>query len=86
MSSVLLATHESIFAINHSTTPKASNAVSARFSDVPLDHPYFDAIEWAAVNGITVGYGSGKYGPDDLVTRAQMALFLKRLADKGDTE
>ena len=27
---------------------------------------------------ITVGYGGGLYGPDDYVTRAQMAVFLKR--------
>ena len=28
--------------------------------------------------GITTGYGDGRYGPDDLVTRAQMAVFLGR--------
>ena len=49
------------------------------FTDVPLDHPYFDAIEWAAVNGITTGYPDGTYRPDDLVTRGEMAVFLLRL-------
>jgi hypothetical protein len=28
--------------------------------------------------GITTGYGDGRYGPYDLVTRAQMAAFLAR--------
>jgi hypothetical protein len=27
---------------------------------------------------IITGYGDGRYGPDDLVTRAQMAGFLGR--------
>lgn len=54
--------------------------VTPTFTDVPADHPYFKVIEWAAENGITVGYGDGRYGPDDLVTRAQMALFLQRAA------
>ena len=28
--------------------------------------------------GITTGYGDGRFGPDDYVTRAQMAVFLSR--------
>ena len=54
--------------------------VSQAFSDVPTTHPYFDAIEWAAVNGITTGYPDGTYRPDDPVTRGEMAVFLQRAA------
>jgi hypothetical protein len=54
--------------------------VTPTFSDVPEDHYAYEAIEWAAANGITIGYGAGIYGPDDKVTRAQMALFLQRAA------
>jgi hypothetical protein len=28
--------------------------------------------------GITAGYGDGRFGPGDFVTRAQMAVFLSR--------
>jgi len=28
--------------------------------------------------GITTGYGDGRFGPDDIVTREQMAVFLTR--------
>lgn len=37
------------------------------------------AICWMAENGITSGIGGGLYGPEDKVTRAQMAVFMKKL-------
>ena len=50
------------------------------FSDVEEGLWYSDAIEWAAENGIVKGYPSGKFGPDDLVTREQLAAILHRYA------
>ena len=35
---------------------------------------------WASANGIVNGYGNGKFGPDDLVTREQLAAILYRYA------
>ncbi|NLO49281.1 MAG: S-layer homology domain-containing protein [Clostridiales bacterium] len=37
--------------------------------------------DWAAENGILDGYGNGKFGPDDPVTREQMAAIMYRFAD-----
>ena len=48
---------------------------SQRFSDVPTDHKAYDAIEWAATNGMT-GCGDGKFCPDATVTRADLATVL----------
>ena len=39
-----------------------------------------DAVAWAAENGIVLGYGNGNYGPDDSITREQMAAVLYRYA------
>lgn len=51
------------------------------FSDVdPTKHPVED-IEWLASTGITTGIGDNKFGPDQPVTRAQMASFLHRNAN-----
>jgi len=36
---------------------------------------------WAASAGIVNGYGNGKFGPDDLVTREQLAAILYRYAN-----
>lgn len=46
------------------------------FSDVAAGMWYSDAITWASKNGVVLGYGNGKFGPDDPVTREQMAVML----------
>ncbi len=38
-------------------------------------------ICWMKDNGITTGIGGGNYGPEDNVTRAQMAVFMQKLDD-----
>jgi len=52
----------------------------ADFSDVANDLWYADAVAWAATNEIVSGYGSGRFGPDDPITREQMAAILYRYA------
>ncbi|MBR2781745.1 MAG: leucine-rich repeat protein [Oscillospiraceae bacterium] len=48
------------------------------FDDVTENRYYYEAVLWAAENGITAGTGNGKFSPDDPVTRAQVAAFLYR--------
>lgn len=50
------------------------------FTDVSGDSWYTDAVVWAAENHIVEGYGSGRFGPEDPVTREQMAAMLQRYA------
>jgi len=50
------------------------------FTDVPAGEWYTEAIAWAAENKIVLGYGNGLFGPDDPVTREQMALILMNYA------
>ena len=38
------------------------------------------AVNWAAANDIVAGYGNGLFGPNDTVTREQMAVILYRYA------
>lgn len=53
----------------------------AKFPDVPAGKWYTNAIMWAYQNGIVSGYDNGKFGPNDQVTREQMAVLLKGYAD-----
>lgn len=53
---------------------------SAAFSDVDASSPYYDAVNWAAANGIAAGYGNGLFGTDDSVTRQQTAALFQRYA------
>jgi len=49
-----------------------------RFPDVTHGPPFEAAINWAADNGITTGFGDGTFGPDLPVTRAQNVTFAHR--------
>ena len=57
--------------------PKGKNS----FTDVEAGKWYADAITWAAENGIFAGYGKDKFGPDDPITREQLAAIFYRYAD-----
>ena len=50
------------------------------FSDVSGDAYYTEAVRWAASLGIVSGYGGGKFGVNDPITREQMAVMLYRFA------
>ena len=51
-------------------------AAATGFSDVPSSHPYSTAIADLASRGIIGGYGDGRFGPDDTVTRQQFAKMI----------
>lgn len=53
---------------------------SCAFDDVKSGSYYENAIAWAAANGIVSGYDNGLFGPDDAITREQLATILYRYA------
>lgn len=55
------------------------------FSDVKSGSYYEKAITWAADNEIVKGYSSTKFGPNDTITREQMAAILYRYAQYKDS-
>ena len=58
--------------------PEAPGA--AGFPDVAAGAWYADAVNWAAARGIVKGYDTGAFGPEDSVTREQLAAILYRYA------
>ena len=50
------------------------------FSDVDSAASYGEAVRWAVSEGIAGGYGGGLFGPDDPITREQLAVILYRYA------
>lgn len=55
-------------------------AAEISYSDVVAGKYYTEAVYWASANNIVNGYGNGKFGPDDPITREQMATILYRYA------
>ena len=52
------------------------------FGDIAAKDWYYDAVLWAAENGIVNGVGSGAFDPNGNVTREQIAAILLRYAEK----
>ena len=55
-------------------------ATPSHFTDVEQNQYYTNAVAWASANGIVSGYGNGNFGPNDTITREQMAAILYRYA------
>ena len=53
---------------------------SAGFKDVPDNTWYSDAVSWASKNQIVTGYDEKTFGPNDRLTREQIAAILYRYA------
>ena len=50
------------------------------YDDVKAEDWYSEAVRWADSVGVVTGYGNGKFGPNDTITREQMATMLWRYA------
>jgi hypothetical protein len=62
----------------HAGSPAAG---AANFNDVASGAWYANAVNWAAANNIMTGYGGGAFGPNDNITREQLAATLTRYMD-----
>ena len=51
-----------------------------QYGDVATGAWYTEAIRWATSRGIVGGYGNGMFGPNDNITREQLAVMLWRYA------
>ena len=53
---------------------------ASKFTDVDANEWYGAPVAWAAENGIVTGYSETTFGPNDPVTREQLAAILYRYA------
>lgn len=54
-------------------------AVENPFDDVSAGDCFYDAVIWAAEEGITIGTSAETFSPDAECTRAQIVTFLMRM-------
>ncbi len=57
-----------------------------RFSDLAADAWYSGSVEAAARAGLVKGFGDGRFAPDDLITREQMAVMIVRALEQTGFE
>lgn len=79
---------EFVTMLAYCTDKDIAKSVSAGFVDVATGAWYFDYINWAVKEGIVKGYGNGRFGPNDAITREQMAVmtdnFIKAMKAQLD--
>ena len=54
--------------------------LESSFSDVLAGAWYTDGVAWAAKVGVVNGYDDGTFGPDNAITRQELAIMLYRYA------
>jgi hypothetical protein len=55
----------------------------AAFLDVPSNHPFYNEISKLSARGVTLGCGDGKFCPENIVTRDQIAPLLLRAKERA---
>ena len=78
------ATRAMLVSILHRGAGSPGPARSADFTDVPVGAWYRVPLLWAVENGVAGGYGDGRFGPDDPVSREQLAVMLWQLAGRPE--
>lgn len=66
----------------HNLESNPTQELTSVFADVNSGAWYAEGVAWAAAQGIVGGYGNGQFGPNDSITREQLAVMLWRYAGK----
>ena len=66
--------------INEEDDWKHFNFIIDKFPDIKPTHWWYDAVNWAASNGVVNGYNDGKFKPSLAISRQQLALILQNYA------
>ena len=66
----------------HNLESNPAQSLTDAFADVNSGAWYAEGVSWAADQGIVDGYGNGQFGPNDNITREQLAVMLWRYAGK----
>lgn len=72
-----------------SVSAPAAPAAGSKFTDVAVNSPYEEAINWAVEKGITKGTSATAFSPNAVCTEGQIVTFLYRAAGspkKGSDE
>lgn len=70
----------------HNLEDNPKGGIGEQFPDVKDGKWYAAGIAWAAEKGIITGYSSSRFGPEDDITREQLAVMLWRYAGSPKAE
>ena len=62
----------------------SAHAAEGRYADVPPDAWYAEAVDYCVETGLMSGYGGGRFGPQNTLTRSHLAQILYNQAGRPD--
>lgn len=68
----------------HNLEDNPASRFTSSFDDVADSSWYASGVAWAAERGIISGYGGGRFGPNDPITREQLAAMLWQYAGRPE--
>ena len=77
-----VATLSAVAVLASAAVAAAQSAASTRFPDVAPDHYAFEAVEWAAEVGVTLGYSDGTFRPEQALSKWHAVVFIERYYDE----
>ena len=69
-------TRSMVVQVLYSMAGKPAVEKTSQFPDVKDPDWFSDAVAWAVKEGVSSGYADGRFGPNDVVTREQLAVML----------
>ena len=70
---------QAVLLINRAENVSLINRPDPRFTDVPKDYPYYNAIAAAVDEGLFMGTSANKFEPNKILTRSELAAVLQRI-------
>lgn len=82
-----VTTRGMVVSVLHRLAGSPAAEEDAAFDDVDASAWYGEAVRWAVSEGIVNGYSDTAFGPDDAVTREQLAAMLQSFSTwRGDAD
>lgn len=78
----MIVSRGQLFQVLYNMEKQPAVAFNGSFSDVKSGDWFASAVSWAVKNNVAAGYGNGTFGPDDSITREQLASVLYHYAGK----
>lgn len=77
-------TRAELVSVLHNKEGKPYVNFAMNYNDMETNAEYTEAVRWASSEKIVNGYDNGNFGPNDSITREQLAAILYRYAQSKD--
>ena len=67
-----------VFCLSQLTLAVSAQTPTGSYSDVPIESPHYEAIEYLTDMGVTSGVGGGRFAPDNTISFDEFIVMLMK--------